>query len=417
MNCNFPILLWKNMPRGLIELILDMSRELLRYQPENIYDFLANYLNALLIARDKLQTHTECTNNVKVQFKFFSKRLLKQNGFTQNIDQIYKVIETELFGAVAKNQNINYKQTRKHCKQNQSISQKTLNNFDKLNVTQEIIRIAKIPNEETLEKRLHFIIDSCLQFICRQDVALKITEFDLNWINDEVETTFNYYRKQQRIFTNNQMTGAAIIIQKSYRKYKSRLASMQPSTTKSESMSAAAKNQEGSFSRLQNRVENSSEDNQSANGDVEDGPDREIAQRQTEMIKSSSSHVVCPDIDLNDAAQIIQTAFRNYRGSNGKGIIDGNSEKPVLRKVYPNQQRPRRYHETNSSTLNQITNNISNSNHRKINDENEIAVIVGDIEAATITQNANYRDRNIDDEKKSNYGFSPRLATVPSYCK
>ncbi|CAG9791091.1 unnamed protein product [Diatraea saccharalis] len=42
------------LPEGLKELMSDISREVLRAQPTNIYDFIANYLSVLLISREHL---------------------------------------------------------------------------------------------------------------------------------------------------------------------------------------------------------------------------------------------------------------------------------------------------------------------------------------------------------------------------
>ncbi|XP_049702275.2 uncharacterized protein LOC110376921 [Helicoverpa armigera] len=42
------------MPDGLKELMSDISREVLRYQPQDLYQFIADYLSALLITRENL---------------------------------------------------------------------------------------------------------------------------------------------------------------------------------------------------------------------------------------------------------------------------------------------------------------------------------------------------------------------------
>lgn len=42
------------LPEGLKELMNDISREVLRYQPRNLYEFIANYLSALMVSREHL---------------------------------------------------------------------------------------------------------------------------------------------------------------------------------------------------------------------------------------------------------------------------------------------------------------------------------------------------------------------------
>lgn len=41
------------LPDGLKELLSDISREVLRDQPENPYEYIANYLEAMLVVREE----------------------------------------------------------------------------------------------------------------------------------------------------------------------------------------------------------------------------------------------------------------------------------------------------------------------------------------------------------------------------
>lgn len=41
------------MPDGLKELLSDISREVLRSQPDDPYDFIANYLETLMVVREE----------------------------------------------------------------------------------------------------------------------------------------------------------------------------------------------------------------------------------------------------------------------------------------------------------------------------------------------------------------------------
>lgn len=46
-------------PNGLRELLSDISREVLRSQPEDIYTFIADYLDALLITRENARVSAQ----------------------------------------------------------------------------------------------------------------------------------------------------------------------------------------------------------------------------------------------------------------------------------------------------------------------------------------------------------------------
>lgn len=43
---------WFGIPDGLTDLLSDITREILREQPDNIYEFTAEYLEAMLIIRE-----------------------------------------------------------------------------------------------------------------------------------------------------------------------------------------------------------------------------------------------------------------------------------------------------------------------------------------------------------------------------
>ncbi|CAK1541992.1 unnamed protein product [Leptosia nina] len=51
-------------PKGLQELMSDISREVLRAQPKNVYSFIANYLHALLEVRDNIYIADEVCNDI-----------------------------------------------------------------------------------------------------------------------------------------------------------------------------------------------------------------------------------------------------------------------------------------------------------------------------------------------------------------
>lgn len=49
-------------PDGLRELMNDISREVLRSQPEDVYTFIADYLDALMITRENARVAARSVN-------------------------------------------------------------------------------------------------------------------------------------------------------------------------------------------------------------------------------------------------------------------------------------------------------------------------------------------------------------------
>ncbi|XP_048507252.1 sperm surface protein Sp17-like [Athalia rosae] len=54
------------LPEGLRELCSDISREVLRAQPEEIYSFIADYIDALLITRENAKVAVRVVNNILI---------------------------------------------------------------------------------------------------------------------------------------------------------------------------------------------------------------------------------------------------------------------------------------------------------------------------------------------------------------
>lgn len=58
-----------HIPNGLKELMSDIGREVLREQPPDIYTFVADYLESLLVVREESQSKT--TNDYNFVGRFF----------------------------------------------------------------------------------------------------------------------------------------------------------------------------------------------------------------------------------------------------------------------------------------------------------------------------------------------------------
>uniref|UniRef100_A0A2A4K6J1 RIIa domain-containing protein n=1 Tax=Heliothis virescens TaxID=7102 RepID=A0A2A4K6J1_HELVI len=87
------------LPHGLKELMSDISREVLRYQPRNLYQFIADYLSALLITRENLSIAShicsdvaQCSCEPELQYEL-SKIGVDEDDITPARDIIVKYFE------------------------------------------------------------------------------------------------------------------------------------------------------------------------------------------------------------------------------------------------------------------------------------------------------------------------------------
>ncbi|XP_050350323.1 uncharacterized protein LOC126773419 [Nymphalis io] len=93
-----------SLPEGLKDLMSDISREVLRAQPQNLYQFIANYLEALLEVRDVLSiAYDICTDTCECTCEPELHSELKAIGLDQNnLDKAVEIIGTHL-----KNESVN----------------------------------------------------------------------------------------------------------------------------------------------------------------------------------------------------------------------------------------------------------------------------------------------------------------------
>lgn len=82
-------------PEGLAELMSDIAREVLRFQPSNIEEFIAEYLESMLLTRELYALASQTVENVldsTVQIV----ELFNRNGFTMGqCDAVIKVMQEE----------------------------------------------------------------------------------------------------------------------------------------------------------------------------------------------------------------------------------------------------------------------------------------------------------------------------------
>jgi len=201
-------------PDGLLELMADMTREVLRHQPENIFEFLADYLDALRITRDKLQTMKKLSSRLKNQFEKVTIELLTKNGFDEGLSR-------KMVGIIASKLENSSSEANETFRQRSAVA----NRNDQHNscfvvdtAKEELIKICDLTTAEV--QQLDRILKSCEKMFRHQELMRKIVEYDYDWINDTVEGTLDYYRKRRKMLVANEMERAAVIIQKAYRRHK-----------------------------------------------------------------------------------------------------------------------------------------------------------------------------------------------------
>lgn len=198
------------LPDGLKELLTDISREVLRYQPENIHEFLADYLEAMLATREELQTMHELSIHLFKQYESLNLTMLKENGFDQNqAEKIANIAVMHLQEAIKNSQRSNVQFANK---------EKVI--FDEIKVLKDIVRQCLPTADEAC--RIRGNLKGCFKSLCENELTRKVADYDYKWVNDTVEKTLDVYRKRRRALVEHTMEDAAMVIQRAYRRYKSK---------------------------------------------------------------------------------------------------------------------------------------------------------------------------------------------------
>lgn len=266
------------LPDGLTELMSDMCREVLRYQPDNICEFLANYLSALLLARDKLQASAQAKQCIHDGYRQTVIVALRKYGIDKkSIGKIDQIIGVELK---------KLRVVKRDCS-----NQQRMIDLNTTNILHGIIHECNLDNSPTQIDAIHAILTDSLKLSDQKEMTRKIMDYGYRWINETVERTFDFHRKRQRTFNANRRENAAVRIQHAYRQYRCRIGS---TADRDAAANAAAR-----FNEIE----------------LSDGGRN--------------------GRDLNGAARIIQTAYRNHRRRSSNnyhqhGMDSGNDITPGL---------------------------------------------------------------------------------------
>lgn len=186
------------LPVGLTELMSDMCREVLRHQPDDINGFLADYLESLLVVREKLRVSSSNHLQIYDEYKRRVTKAMEQCGFDQA--KICKAIET----------------IEAHQMHDNDVN-------DELRIPQMIADICagfQMNDSHATQDRMHAILKDSWEHVRQSDMTRKIINHDYRWINGMVEQTLDFYRKRQRNADKRRMALAAVRIQRAYRQYR-----------------------------------------------------------------------------------------------------------------------------------------------------------------------------------------------------
>lgn len=177
-----------NLPSGLPELMADMTREVLRDQPENFYEYIANYLEDMLRTRDHLQSN--------IKFAFIRKLFLIYFFFLfifhikvnqQNVDTLIDLSMT-IADLLRETTDMSYHDIEK-CT---------------FSISTAIHRYRKNYGIKDIQKHHKFYEDSILKELLEK---FNFNAETISYVQKIVEICFNDYfrRQQQKILDPNQL--------------------------------------------------------------------------------------------------------------------------------------------------------------------------------------------------------------------
>ncbi|CAH0552516.1 unnamed protein product [Brassicogethes aeneus] len=154
-------------PDGLKELISDISREVLRSQPEDIYMFVADYLDALLITRENARVAIRLVNTI-TEIAITTLELLTKTGI--DYDEAEKIVT--IMNTVFK------RYMGVDLDKSPPIMQSE--DIEDANVVTAVFTLATIP-DDVAEEAAHIIQNAFRKFKARREIEKKILQGMVDW--------------------------------------------------------------------------------------------------------------------------------------------------------------------------------------------------------------------------------------------
>ncbi|KAJ6635054.1 Abnormal spindle-like microcephaly-associated protein like [Pseudolycoriella hygida] len=195
-------------PDGLKELMSDISREVLREQPENIYEFIADYLEEMEITRE----HKGISENVLdmvIDESITVHELFEESGITLEQARKSAQIMEKSFHEFAKNKKMKYG--------DQKTAENTTEKLLEKDICRKIMKSCDLTREQ--DQKLRKIVQMCFKsfYFREKTYRLKLSRLpDSHWAN-RAERTLDIYRRS--LPRKSQLDRAAVVIQSAYRSY------------------------------------------------------------------------------------------------------------------------------------------------------------------------------------------------------
>ncbi|XP_023027434.2 uncharacterized protein [Leptinotarsa decemlineata] len=191
-------------PDGLRELMSDISREVLRSQPKDVYTFIADYLEALLITRENARVAARLVQSI-TDITTTTCEFLEATGMRRaEADKIVSIIQ---------------KTFKKHVQEQESFAFDRLSEeVEEVNIISDIIDEAKISPEKG-EQAAIIIQHAYQNFKRRKQKEKELLSGIIDW-RVAARSAIKLYRRTG--VTNEEANRAATLIKKAYKGYYTR---------------------------------------------------------------------------------------------------------------------------------------------------------------------------------------------------
>ncbi|XP_072394825.1 uncharacterized protein [Diabrotica undecimpunctata] len=192
-------------PEGLKELMNDISREVLRSQPENIYLFIADYLEALLITRENARIAARMVQSI-TEITEATMEFLEQTGIDRpQADKIVAIIHDT------------FKKRIRDDVVTIQFEQQT-EDIEEANLITDILTEADVPTD-LAEEAAKIIQGAYKKFKSRKQMERQLLSGMIDW-RIAARSAIKLYR--QTGVTNEEANRAATLIKAAYRGYYTR---------------------------------------------------------------------------------------------------------------------------------------------------------------------------------------------------
>ncbi|XP_056633867.1 uncharacterized protein LOC130898999 [Diorhabda carinulata] len=192
-------------PEGLRELMTDISREVLRSQPENMYLFIADYLEALLITRENARIAARMVQSI-TEIAEATVEFLQQSGLDKpQVDKIVEIIH-EAFKKRIRDDVITIQ------------AEQQTEEIEEANIIADILEQAEIPSD-LAEESAKIIQQAYRKFKTRKQMERQLLSGIIDW-RIAARSAIRLYR--QTGVTNEEANRAATLIKAAYKGYYTR---------------------------------------------------------------------------------------------------------------------------------------------------------------------------------------------------